>query len=106
MPSTLEVEENKTVALACQVPGGNPPVYRTTISCPDMLEKSEFGQTASLELKVTQDINNHSCKCRASHIVGYTKTASVTFLVKCEYTSVRGGRVLLVMCEQILNVNK
>lgn len=61
-------------------------MYETTISCPDMLDKSEPGQSVSLELNVTQDMSNQSCECSAHHIAGYTETASVTLLIKCELT--------------------
>ncbi|BFZ14386.1 hypothetical protein BsWGS_17425 [Bradybaena similaris] len=95
-----EVVENQSLTITCQVPGGVPPVYSTTIECDTIPPESMAGGLAvTITIAITRDWHGRKCICRALHATIYTQTSSVEIRVKFPATvtdfSVTGPRRII-----------
>ncbi|BFZ14351.1 hypothetical protein BsWGS_17390 [Bradybaena similaris] len=78
-----DVVENETLIIACQVPGGNPPVFSTIISCDKIPPESMAdGLAVKITIAITRVWHGRKCECSALHAARYTQTSSVEIRVK------------------------
>ena len=86
----LTVGEDRTVVLVCEVDGGSPQVSTTSIQCDGRHVRDSSGRTewsaagtrVSVELTITQAMDQKVCICRAQHVTQeYKKEASIRFNV-------------------------